>query len=77
MQRATISLPDDLAEALARESVRRRLSVSKLVRDAVIEKYLFAADSERRELPFFAAGDSGQADISERAEEILHDEWSK
>lgn len=35
MKRTTISLPDDLAAALEREAARRRVSVSRLAREAI------------------------------------------
>jgi metal-responsive CopG/Arc/MetJ family transcriptional regulator len=73
--RTTISLPDDLAAALAREARQRGTSVSQIVREAV-EIRLGRAASERK-IPFAALGRSGHTDTSERIEELLAEEWTK
>ena len=73
MKRTTISLPDELATVLQREARRRHLPVSEIVRRA-LEAQFGLADGRRR-LPFVALGRSGQADVSERVEEILAEEW--
>lgn len=72
MKRATISLPDDLAQDMAREAQRRRVSVSEVARDALREHLERPADGG---LPFVGIGRSGQHDTARRAEEILAHEW--
>jgi Ribbon-helix-helix protein, copG family len=50
MKRITISLPDDLAERVDREAVRRRTSFSELVRQLLTEG-LSGSDETPREIP--------------------------
>jgi Arc/MetJ-type ribon-helix-helix transcriptional regulator len=71
MKRATISLPDDLAQDVAREAQRRRVSLSEVARDALREHL----DRPAGGLPFVGIGRSGQHDTAQRAEEILGREW--
>lgn len=72
MKRATVSLPDDLAQDVAREAQRRRVSVSEVARDALREHLDRPAGGG---LPFVGIGRSGQRDTAQRAEEILAREW--
>jgi predicted transcriptional regulator len=74
MRRTTISLPDDMAKALAREARRRGTSVSAIAREALAERLHLRA-GEVRELPFAGLGRSGARDTARRAEEILAEEW--
>lgn len=60
MRRTTISLPDDVAAALAREARRRRVPVSQVAREA-IEARLGLAEKGPRDIPFIGIGDSGGA----------------
>lgn len=53
MKRTTISLPDDLAAALEREALRRRVPVSQVAREA-IEARLGWSGEGPREIPFAA-----------------------
>jgi metal-responsive CopG/Arc/MetJ family transcriptional regulator len=75
-QRVTISLPDDLAELLAREARRRGDTVSGFVREA-LEVYLRSPTSEVREVPFVALGRSGTRSTARDAESILEREWAR
>ena len=75
MKRATISLPDGLADALAREAMRQSVSASHIVREALHDRYCTDESTGSRPLPFGPLGRSGQHDISERIDEILADEW--
>jgi len=75
MKRTTISLPDELARALAREARRRNRPVSEIARDA-LARYLGLADGESRELPFAALGHSGHRDTARRMEELLARDWT-
>ena len=76
MKRTTISLPDDLASALAREAVRRRVSVSEVTRDALAAHLGLSADTPR-DLPFAALGASGQRTTARDFETALEEEWSR
>jgi predicted transcriptional regulator len=75
MRRTTISLPDDLAAALAREAHRRRLSVSYIVREALVAQ-LGLESGKPRQLPFAALGRSGERNTARDFEEILAAEWA-
>lgn len=72
MKRATISLPDELAQDMAREAHRRRVSMSEVARDALREHLDRPAHGG---LSFIGIGHSGQRDTARRAEEILAHEW--
>lgn len=72
MKRTTISLPDDLAQDVAREAHRRRVSLSEVAREALSE-HIHRPVAER--LPFIGIGRSGTRDTARRAEEILAREW--
>jgi Arc/MetJ-type ribon-helix-helix transcriptional regulator len=74
MKRTTVSLPDDLAAALAREARRRNLSASEVTRDA-LAKHLGLAAVEPRDVPFAAVGRSGQHNTARDMEELLAREW--
>ncbi len=75
MKRTTISLPDDLAAALARAAARRRVSVSELTREA-LSAHLGVGNGKRRKLPFEALGSSGYSTTARDIEEILAAEWT-
>lgn len=77
MRRATISLPDDLAQDVAREAQRRRTSVSALARDALRAHLGLEQTDEPRRLPFAGIGRSGQRHTARDAEEILAREWGR
>jgi len=76
MKRLTISLPDELASLVARESQRLNTSVSEVVRRALAADLGVASDSAKR-LPFAGIGHSGQAHTARDAEKILDKEWSR
>lgn len=69
MRRTTVKLPDDLDARLRHEAARRGTTVSDLTREA-IEAHLSGGRTRRRLLAA-GVGASGQADVSERIEEIL------
>jgi predicted transcriptional regulator len=75
MRRTTISLTDDLADALEREARRRSLPASAIARDALSEYLGIGRAGERRELPFVAVGRSGQNTTARDMEELLEREW--
>ena len=74
MHRTTLTLTDELVNALKREARRRDVSVSVVVRDA-LSKHFDLDNQGPRELPFGPPGHSGYHDTSERIDEILQAEW--
>jgi predicted transcriptional regulator len=74
MKRTTLSLPDDLTDALTREAHRRSLSVSAVAREA-LSKQLGLTAGEPRELRFAALGRSGHRTTARDIEELLAREW--
>jgi len=75
MRRTTISLPDELADALAREARRRSLPASAIARDALTEYLGVGGPGDQRELPFAALGRSGHSNTSSDMETLLEQEW--
>jgi predicted transcriptional regulator len=71
MRRTTVKLPDELDARLRHEAARRGATISDVTREA-IEAHLGGA--RRRRLLAAGAGRSGRDDVSERIEEILHQE---
>jgi hypothetical protein len=74
MKRTTVSLPDDLARALALEARRRNRSASAITRDA-LAIHLGLVGGEPRELSFAALGRSGHRSTAREMEELLAREW--
>jgi predicted transcriptional regulator len=77
MKRTTISLPDELADALEREARRRAIPVSQVARDALATHLGFGAATDQRPLPFAAVGQSGQHTTARDMEELLDAEWGR
>ena len=75
MRRTTISLSEELADALDREARRRSLPASAIARDALSEYLGIGRDDEQRELPFAAIGRSGQRTTGRDMEDLLEREW--
>ncbi len=71
MQRTTVMLPDDVLARLRHESRRRGTSVAEIVREAV-EQHL-KKPVRGTPLAFFAVGEGGPADASERVDEYVAD----
>jgi hypothetical protein len=67
MRRTTIMLPDDLDDRLRLEARRRGSSIADVARDA-IERHLPPAPDPGN-LGFFAIGEGGPKDASERVDE--------
>lgn len=65
--RTTVKIPEELDERLRYEARRRGSTISDVTRSA-LEAHL---QSGRRQLRAAAAGHSGNADISERIEQII------
>lgn len=76
MKRTTISLPDDLAQALHRAAERRHASASEVAREALQEHLGLRADRPR-ELPFVALGRSGHDSTARDLEQLLEQEWDE
>lgn len=74
MKRTTLSLPDDLAQALEREAKRRSTSASAVARDALAE-HLHLLPGNARTLPFAALGRSGHRTTARDMEQLLEREW--
>lgn len=74
MKRITLSLPDDMAQALELEARRQGTSVSAVAREALADRLHLRA-GQVRDLPFAALGRSGTRDTARRADEILDAEW--
>ncbi|HEY2654243.1 MAG TPA: CopG family transcriptional regulator [Solirubrobacteraceae bacterium] len=75
MRRTTISLPDDLADALEREARRRSLPASAIARDALSNYLGIGPAGARRELPFADLGHSGHRTTARDMEDLLEREW--
>jgi predicted transcriptional regulator len=76
MQRTTVSLPDDIAHALAREARRRNVSASAIARDALAEHLGLSVDKPRI-LAFAAVGRSGQHTTARDMEQLIEREWDE
>lgn len=76
MKRTTISLPDDLALALERETRRRHTSASAVAREALARYLGFPENGEPRKLPFAALGRSDGKVTGENHEEWLTRTWA-
>ena len=74
MKRTSISLPDDVAQALDREAQRQRSTVSEIARTA-IANHLGLIEGEPRKLAFASVGRSGHRTTARDMEELLEAEW--
>jgi Arc/MetJ-type ribon-helix-helix transcriptional regulator len=74
MRRTTVSLPDDLAQALDREARRRHASASEVTRVALAQ-HLGLTQNEPRELAFADLGRSGHHSTARDMERLLEQEW--
>jgi Arc/MetJ-type ribon-helix-helix transcriptional regulator len=70
MKRVSITLPDDMAQALDREARRQGTSASAVVREALAMRLRLCGD-QVRSLPFAALGRSGVRDTGRRVDAIL------
>ena len=75
MRRTTVTLPDELVEALVRAARRRNVSASEIIRRALAGYLGWAGDNERS-LPFANLGHSGHHTTARDMEELLREEWS-
>ncbi len=70
MTRITISVPDDIAQRIAREAKRTGKSVSELIREALALQRV----QRRRRLPIAGLGRSGTKRTARNADAVLADE---
>jgi predicted transcriptional regulator len=77
MKRTTISLTDELADALEREARRRAVPASAIARDALASHLGLGDSSVRRRLAFAAVGRSGKRTTARDMEDLLAVEWNK
>lgn len=76
MNRITVSVTEEMEQAMRREARRRGCSVSALVRAGMGEHlHMVIEPDQRREIGFAALGQSNQPSVAERAAEILAEEW--
>lgn len=75
MKRTTVSLPDDLAQALDREAQRQHSSVSQITRTA-LARHLGLSGDQPRELSFAGLGRSGHRTTARDMEKLLVQEWN-
>jgi Arc/MetJ-type ribon-helix-helix transcriptional regulator len=75
MKRTTITLPDDLAELVAREAQRRRTSVSEVIRTLLAEG-LGGSDEKPREIPWAGLFSDSQMPAAEHVDEALREQWA-
>lgn len=75
MKRTTISLPDDLALVVERESRRRGVSVSALAREALAAR--LQDPGATREVPFAGLITSGEPLPADSAEQLLGVTWAR
>lgn len=75
MKRATITLPDDLAELVDREAARRQTSFSEVVRQFILQG--FAGSNEKpRDIPWAGLFNDPDMVPAERLDEELATHWA-
>jgi predicted transcriptional regulator len=74
MKRTTVSLPDDLAQALAREAQRQHASISEIARTALTQ-HLGLVEAQPRTLAFADLGGSGRRSTARDMGQLLEQEW--
>ena len=75
MKRATISLPDDLAELVDSEARRRQTSFSEVVRLFLVQG-LVGSPEKPRKIPWAGMVDDPSMVPAERMEEYLTEHWA-
>ncbi len=75
MKRTTVTLPDELVEALERAARREHRSVSEVVRRMLAAQLGMIAGGERP-LPFANLGRSGQRHVARSMEALLAEGWT-
>jgi hypothetical protein len=69
----TLSIDEDILDVLEAMAKLRNITVAEVLRDMLAQ----TLDQVKMRMndPIIGMFDSGQSDISERAEDILRDEW--
>ena len=75
MKRTTITLPDELAELIAREAQRRRTSVSDVIRTLLAEA-LGGSDDKPRTIPWAGLFSDPEMPAASHLDEALADGWA-
>ena len=75
MKRATITLPDELAELVDREAVRRQTSFSEVVRQYIVQG-LSGSEERPREIPWAGLFHDPDMIPAERLDEELAKHWA-
>jgi len=75
MKRATITLPDDLADLVDREAQRRQTSFSEVVRQFIV-RGLSGDDEKPREIPWAGLFADPKMAPAERLEDELAAHWA-
>jgi hypothetical protein len=75
MKRATITLPEDLAELVDREAVRRQTSFSEVVRQFIVQG-LSGSEEKPREIPWAGLFHDPDMVPAERLDEELAKNWA-
>lgn len=75
MKRATITLPDDLADLMDREARRRQTSFSEAVRYFIV-RGLSGSEEKPREIPWAGLFHDPGMVPAERLDEELADHWA-
>jgi hypothetical protein len=71
MKRTTVMLPEELDARVRFEARRRGVAVAEIVREAVEQHLPRPTAKGRAPLSFFAIGEGGPADASERVDEYV------
>jgi predicted transcriptional regulator len=74
MKRTTVTLPDDIVDAVERAARREHTSVSDIVR-RMLAAQLDMIAGVQRPLPFANLGHSGQHRVGREMEKLLAKEW--
>lgn len=75
MKRATITLPDELAELVDRAAVRRQTSFSEVVRQFIVQG-LSGLEEKPREIPWAGLFNDPDMVPAERLDEELAKHWA-
>ena len=75
MKRTTITLTDELAELVAREADRRRMTVSELMRNLIRES-LIGTSEKPRDIPWAGLINEPSMVRAEKVDEALSKNWA-
>jgi hypothetical protein len=75
MKRVTITLPDDLAELVDREALRRQTSFSEMVRQFIVQG-LSNSNEKTRTIPWAGLFHDPDMVPAERMDDVLAEHWA-